>query len=95
MNMIAAANETRPKAWLTLCTLLPAETVTGVLLATGGFVDWGTLPVGCGTVVFPEGCGTPVLVTGGAAEQSEDVGMTGLAPSILAKLAQLMRVLLG
>lgn len=36
-----------------------------------------------------------MLVTGGAAAHSEDVGMMALEPSTLAKLAQLMRVLFG
>jgi hypothetical protein len=46
MNMIAAANEIIPNALLRPCILLLLETVTGVLVVTGGFVDWGTPPVG-------------------------------------------------
>jgi hypothetical protein len=96
MNMTAAANKVNPKALLTPWMLLPPDTVTGVLLATGGFVDCGTPPVGWGAVVFAVGWGnTAVLVTGGAAEHWGDDGMMGVETSTLAKLAQVMRVLLA
>jgi len=93
MNMIAAANETKPKTPLSPFTL-PPETVTGVVVATGGFVEAGTVPVVDGAVTFPDGVETAVLVTG-PAEHWEDVGMSlALEPSTMAKLAQVMRVLL-
>lgn len=44
--MIATANEMTTNALPRPCILLPAETVTGGVVVTGGFVDWGTLPVG-------------------------------------------------
>lgn len=90
---MAAANEIMANTLPRACTLLPEETVTGVGVVTGGFVDWGTPPVGGGVVAFAEAGGTAVLVTGGAAApHSEDVGMMALDPSTLAKLAQVMRV---
>jgi hypothetical protein len=93
MNMIAAPNEISPNALLIPCILLPADTVTGGVVPTGGFVEAGVLPVGLGTVVFPDGVETAVVVTG-PAEHSDDVGMSlALDPSTTAKLAQLMRVL--
>lgn len=39
MNMIAAAKEIMPNALPRPCTLLPADTVTGVGVVWGGFVD--------------------------------------------------------
>lgn len=96
MNTMLAANEIMANALLRVCTLLAAETVTGVGVVTGGFVDWGTPPVGCGDVTFDETGGTAVLVTGGiASPHSEDVGMMELDVSTLAKLAQVMRVTFG
>lgn len=95
MNKIAAAKEAATKAVLNPC-VLPALTVMGVVVVTGGFVEKGGLAVGDGVVTFPEGVETAVLVTGGAEHSAAVEGMTlALDSSICAKLAQLMRVLFG